>query len=155
MDPRFFRRYLDILSEAEDDKLGIMSQSPSTANPKIGPITGPIKKPNTPEEIQARLDTLDAELADITPGFNQISPDSDGGDSIVSYTTPNQARQVRGNPDAYRYGTDRKKDIDFQKPLINKDQWDLAPRGYSDFSPPPGMDTNINNMPAYPKKYNI
>jgi len=77
------------------------------------------------------------------------------GYRLVAYTTPKQARNIAQNPDAYRYGTDIRKDTEYNRPLVNRKQPYLAPRGYSDFSKPEGMDTDINRMPSYPKKYDI
>jgi hypothetical protein len=107
-DARFFRKYLDILSEQSSDE------------------------PKTREEIEARIKELDAQIKDLTPDLLPVTP-SDEGDRITAYTTPKQQRDVLKNPDEYNWGTDRRKDSGFKRPLI-KDPEDIAPRGYNDFS---------------------
>jgi hypothetical protein len=115
-DARFFRKYLDILSEQSSDE------------------------PKTREEIEARIKELDAQIKDLTPDLLPVTP-SDEGDRITAYTTPKQQRDVLKNPDEYNWGTDKRKDPDFKRPLI-KDPEDLAPRGYNDSSTPKGMPTD-------------
>lgn len=143
MDPKFFRKYIDILREADDKPL-----------PNLPGKEEPWKGSGEPKKTPRSSEELDAAIKDLTPDLLPVTPD-EGDDRLVAYTTPKQARNIAQNPDAYRYGTDIRKDTEYNRPLVNRKQPYLAPRGYSDFSKPEGMDTDINSMPSYPKKYDI
>ncbi len=99
------------------------------------------EEPRSREDIEARIKELEAQIADLTPGFNPVTPD-EGDDQSVAYTSPRQSREILKNPEKYKYGTDIPKDPGFIRPLIQKDPNDIAPRGHSDFTTPQGMPTD-------------